>query len=103
MDRDQMSKIETDRNWREVDTLDAIAVEDGERLEAVFPDGKKRRVVAKIKRGSYEASEQGGSWTIRMSRAYATVTHWGIAVDLPLAGLEARRLPPPRASRSGAV
>lgn len=72
-----------------VDMLEGKAIEYGEKLELLFPDGKKETRVVLTKKKAYPGKD---GEELFMVKSFFQFSYNGIPVLCPLAGLKAKRV-----------
>jgi hypothetical protein len=88
-----MNRIECYSNWCWIDRLDGTDLKHGELLFVRFPDGHAQGVECVVEVKTVPIPEQGsGHYDAYSSRAFAEIDYHGVAVRIPLTGLEARRV-----------
>lgn len=95
-----MNKIVRIKDWCSYDTLDDIKIEDGETLQIELPDGiiVVKDVVEKT--WSESISDMNKALKYGQSQAHIELTVHGLDILVPIAGLKAARVNPPRQKKS---
>lgn len=102
---DDFQEITTYSNWNFIDQLGANplvngtagpfdpskTLKNGDHLEIRFPDGSVRFHAIVVKDESYDAGP--GSGHIPVTKAYINIEYCGMTAQIPIKGLNARRLP----------
>jgi hypothetical protein len=81
-----MKKVETYSNWCEIDRLDGIDLEDGERITCQWPNGKKTKETIVLNKRSYTVNDMGHPWEVQVQEALIKASINGIECKIRLAG-----------------
>jgi len=88
-----MNVIERYSNWGYWDQLDGKSIVDGELLLVTWPDGGPKQIIRAfvVDRGVM-IYDHGNSYMGNDVRATARIEYRGVLVEVPLIGLEAKRV-----------
>ena len=84
-----VNKITAYKDWCDIDRLDGLDLENGELLHVEFPDRTLVSVITTVKK--WHVGGGPGEARLPYSKASIPVEYHGVAIDLPLAGLKAKR------------
>ena len=89
---EKMAKIERYQNWCDVDQLGGTDLKDGEKLEVCFPDNQIRAIEIVVEKTKETTSDMGHVELIPVQKAYYATKVYGVKINVPLVGLNARRV-----------
>jgi hypothetical protein len=71
-------------DWCDIDRLDKIPLENGERLQILWPDGSKQYITIEVIKSSFEYGDMGHIYSGPRSKAYYNTKYNGLKITIPL-------------------